>query len=246
MLTTLGAPRRPSRLRGRRGRSVTEGEPVAVPTNRATIVRTKPFENEAVAQEWLERLRGDRAELDAELADGVAVLARTLHAHRLAHSDPHPRDVSPRQALVVRVGFGDGESVVDGQYASAWELPAQGARTRRSVEAPEERFAALLGARERALACEELVLRARADLDAGRMREAALQARVALEAVLAELEGEIPAQRRAVIEQGRKPIGRAANAALQGELDADLVDSLAEVVRHMESVLRSRRLSSSF
>ena len=55
------------------------------------------------------------------------------------------------------------------------------------MEAPEERFAALLGGRESPLAAEELVLRARADLDAGRPREAALQARVALEALLAEL-----------------------------------------------------------
>ena len=58
-------------------------------------------------------------------------------------------------------------------------------RARRSMEAPEERFAALLGGREEVLPAEELVLRARADLNAGRLREAALQARVALEALLA-------------------------------------------------------------
>ena len=51
------------------------------------------------------------------------------------------------------------------------------------MEAPDERFAALLGAREQPLVAEELVLRARMDLDAGRPREAALQARVALEAL---------------------------------------------------------------
>ena len=55
------------------------------------------------------------------------------------------------------------------------------------MESPEERYAAILGGRDRGLAGEELVLRARMDLDAGRVREAALQARVALEALLAEL-----------------------------------------------------------
>ena len=53
------------------------------------------------------------------------------------------------------------------------------------MEAPEERFAALLGGREEVLPAEELVLRARADLNAGRVAEAALQARVAIEALLA-------------------------------------------------------------
>ena len=72
------------------------------------------------------------------------------------------------------------------------------------MEAPEERFAALLGGREQALACEELVLRARADLDAGREREAALEARVALEALLAELPGQA-----AALDRGpREPIGQ--------------------------------------
>ena len=94
-----------------------------------------------------------------------------------------------QRALVARIGLGDGESVADGRFAEAWELPPPGARrTRRSMEAPEERFAALVGGHGSPLAAEELVLRARADLDAGRTREAALQARVALEALLAELE----------------------------------------------------------
>ena len=93
--------------------------------------------------------------------------------------------------------------MADGRFSDAWELPRERTRTRRSMEAPEERFAALLGGRERPLACEELVLRARADLDAGRPREAALQARVALEALLAELPGA-----GARTARPRAPIGR--------------------------------------
>jgi hypothetical protein len=109
------------------------------------------------------------------------------------------------------------------------------------MEAPEERFAALVGGREQVLACEELVLRARADLDSGRLREAALQARVALEGLLAEMP-DIPGERRPALEADRELVGRAANAALTGDLPTDLARDLAEVVVRMESALRARRL----
>ena len=56
------------------------------------------------------------------------------------------------------------------------------------------------------------MLRARADLDAGRTRQAALEARVALEALLAELPD------AAALGEHRRAIGDAANAALNGEL----------------------------
>ena len=87
------------------------------------------------------------------------------------------------------------------------------------MEAPEERFAALLGGHASPLAAEELVLRARADVDAGRMREAALQARVALEALLAELDP--PASED--LERERPPVAEAANLALRGDLTPEAV-----------------------
>ena len=102
-------------------------------------------------------------------------------------------------------------------------------RAKRSMEAPEERFAALLGAREPQLVAEELVLRARADLNAGRPREAALQALVALEAL-----GGLAALREAV--------GSAANAALAGDLDTASVQALTGAVEEMETALRRHRL----
>lgn len=242
VLATLGAAER-RRFRDRRGRSVVEGAPEPVPTTRATLIRAQSLPGEQAARAWLAGLRRDDELAQAELADAVRVLGRALHAHRVARADRYARDVSPRQALVVRIGYGDGDAVADGLYAEAWELPAEGRRTRRSMEAPEERFAALLGAREQVLACEELVLRARADLDAERLRQAALQARVALESVLAELEGQIPADRRSALEGDRAAVGDAANAALRGELSEALGDSLAEAIGRMEAVLRSRRLS---
>ena len=76
------------------------------------------------------------------------------------------------------------------------------------MEAPEQRFAALVGARERAGVAEDLVLRARLDLDAGHLREAALQARVALEALLAESGAALPDGARAELEADREAGGR--------------------------------------
>ena len=140
--------------------------------------------------------------------------------------------MSLERALVARVGYGSGEEVADGRFAEALELPRPGARrARRSMEAPEERFAALLGGRERGLAAEELVLRARADLDAGRMREAALQARVALEALLAaSWRRRTRAPRASRSRATARRSASAANAALRGELPGDSAAALDEAV----------------
>jgi hypothetical protein len=243
ILSTLGAPER-RRLRGRRGRDVREGSPTPVPISRATIVKPDPFPDATGGAQWLSTLRDDADERNEEIDAALRVLNRALHAHRVAKGDGNVRDVSAEQALVVRLGYGSGDEAVEGRYSEAWELPADSGRVKRSMEAPDERFAAVVGAREDTLACEELVLRARLDLDAGRPREAALQARVALEALLAELPG-MAADRRSELEGSRPDIGNAANAALTGELAADLEQALRDAVERMESALRARRLSTS-
>jgi regulator of protease activity HflC (stomatin/prohibitin superfamily) len=209
-----------------------------VPTSRATLIRPKPFGSRDEAETWLSGLRQDREQTDGELHEATRRLSRALHAQRVAAADPHVVGATPEKALAVRIGFGAGEEVADGRYTSAWELPQESRRrARRSMEAPEERFAAILGARERVLACEELVLRARADLDAGRLREAALQARVALEALLAELPGtDLAAEREAV--------GEAANAALGGDLSGEAEAALFTAVERMEAALKRRRLGA--
>lgn len=240
-LKTLGAP---ERRRRRRGRSVQQADPEPVPTTRATVIGAQPLAGPE-ARSWLEGIRDDEDLAELEVSEALRHLNHALHAYRVARADPYAHDVSGRQALVVRLGFGDGETVAEGRYEQAWVLPAQGRRTRRSMEAPEERFAALLGAHERVLACEDLVLRARADLDAGRARQAALQARVAVEAVLAELEGSLAAERRSEVEADRATVGQAANAALTGELSGELTGDLERAVERMERALTTRRLSSS-
>ena len=128
-----------------------------------------------------------------------------LRSHRAAAGDPYARDVRADHALVVRLGYGEGEQVADGRFGRAVELPKDPPKRKRGEAlAPQERLAAVLGGRGRLLVGEELVLRAQLDLDAGRPREAALQARVALEALLGELDEKFAAPLRPL----RDPVAR--------------------------------------
>ena len=227
MLSTLGAPQR-ARLGARRARTVEDAEPEPVPTSRATVVSAAPLSS---PDAWLADL--DR---DAEVASALAVVNRALRAHRAATADPYVAEVSRERALVVRIGHGSGDEVADGRFGEAIELPRlAGGRVKRSMEAPEERFAALLGGREEIHPAEELVLRARADLNAGRSAEAALQCRVAIEALLASGGSDELASHREVV-------AAAANAALSGTLAGQHAASLEDAVTAMERALRRRRL----
>jgi hypothetical protein len=232
VLSTLGSPER-RRLGSRRPRAIGDADPTPVPTSRATVVRPEPFDSRAGASAWLAALRDDREAAQGERDAAVRVLNLALRAQRAAHADPYIADVSGERSLVARIGFGRGDAVADGRFGEAVELPRAAARrVTRSMEAPEERFAALLGAREQALVAEELVLRARIDLNARRPREAALQARVALEALMAELPG-------TDLARWREPVGAAANTALRGDPDRD---GLRQAVEAMEAVVRRHRL----
>jgi hypothetical protein len=237
VLRTQGAPQR-GVFRGRVPRKrVDASEVEAVPTARASIVRAQPFGSRDEADAWLGSLRGSKGALEEEAARGASALNRFLRAHRAAAADAWGRDVSPEHALVVRVGYGDGDQVAEGRFSTAYELPRKPRSSRKRDDlAPAERLAAIVAGREKQLACEELVLRARADLHAGRPREAALQARIALEAVLAELDEPLEADRAAV--------GAAANEALQDDPAPELQQAVSEAVEGMEAALRRRRLRS--
>ena len=241
VLTTLGAPERRRSLPGRRPRPrrVESAEPEPVPTARATVVRAVPFSTAEEAAGWLSSV-----DLEVEVDAAVAVLNRALHAHRVATADPYVTEVSADRSLVVRIGYGSGDEVADGRFGDARELPASGPRrARRSMEAPEERFAALLGGRAEVLPAEELVLRARADLNAGRLAEAALQARVAIEALLAaRVASEDSGAAGGSLGAHREAIAAAANAALREGLPGDSAAALEEAVAAMELALKRRRL----
>jgi hypothetical protein len=240
VIATLGAPER-RRLTARRRRrdAAPQPPPAPVPTGRATIIDVaRPLAAEAEARSWLQSSGED------ELAEGLAVLNRMLHAHRVAAADPDVHPVARRQTLVARIGFGAGEQVADGLWTSARELTLlEGRRRRARALEPQARLAAILGAREAALVCAELALRARADLDHGRPREAALQLLVTLDAAVAELAGAPQAaalaDRLTELRAQREPVAEAAQTALTGALSDAQRDAVASALARIEAALRA-------
>jgi hypothetical protein len=220
-------------------------EPSPVTLGRATIIDVRaPLANAREAHAWLAGA-GEEA-----LAEGIAVLNRTLHVFRLVTADPYLHPVGRRQALVTRVGFGAGEQVADGLWAEARELLDPSPRPRWvKVLHPQARLAAVLTGKEQALACEELVLRARLDLDHGRPREAALQLLVALDAALAELATDPTAatlsDRLAELREKREPIGQAAQAALGGPLAVVQLQEVEFTLGRIEAALRARAVANA-
>ncbi len=246
VLDTVGAARRRGRLGARR--PPTTPEPAPVPTTRATVIDAVSVSAESQARAWLAQLDAHR-EADA----AAATLNRVLFAHRLATADPHVREVTPAHALIVRAGWGEGEQVAYGRWLHARELRLDERRTRRSAALrSQERFAALLGAREQPLLCEELALRARLDLDEGRLPHAALELEHAYTAALAELAAEERpdlAERLAELAELHAGVLEAARAALAGGASPEGgSDTPAapdeEVIRHalgrLEAALRAR------
>jgi hypothetical protein len=246
VLGTLGASERRRRLVQRRQRQAeVEPEPSPVTTGRATIIDVgDPLDDAASARRWLERAG------EEHLAADIAVLNRALHAYRLVTADPHLHAIGRDQALVARIGFGAGEQVADGLWTDARELVRRGPRsTRAKVLQPQARLAAILNGREQPLACEELTLRARLDLDAGRTREAALQILVALDAALAELtidpSAPVLRERLGELREQRDDVARAAQAALGGPLSASDLEGVEFTLSRIEAALRARAVANA-
>ena len=223
-------------------------------TTRATVIDPISLSAENQARAWLEELDRER-----EVLAATAVLNRVVHAHRVASADPYVREVSPEQALVIRAGWGEGEQVADGAWLHARELPWRvggrrrgGRRERSAALRPQERLAALLGGRTEMLVCEELVLRARLDLDQGRPEHAAIQ----LDAAYAAALGELAAQQRpdlalrlAELEKLRPQVAAQAQAALAGEGARERgaaepaaidVEAIEHALGRLEAALRAR------
>ena len=219
VLSTVGAERR-GLLGGRSRKRRTQAEPAPVPVARATVVDAIPLSADSQARAWLDHLDPER-----EAQAATEVLNRVLFAHRIAGALPHLHEVSSSQALVVRAGYGEGEQVADGLWLEARELVLSRRRTgrRASVLRPQERLAVLLSGRGSALLCEELALRARLDLDAGRVTLAAIELDRAYAAALLELPQEGRGDLRGRIEELqalRADVQRSARAALPDDSPA--------------------------
>lgn len=251
VLQTIGAPAPPRRRRRRAREAEADAPAEALPLAVATVVRAhEPFESEAHASAWLEAAVASEEGLDDLIGEGLDVLNQALHAQAVASGDPHLRTLSPRDAGVARLGYGSGEQLATGDFTQARELAPQAGASRKRRQhdelRPQERVAALLGGRERPDPCELLLLRARADLDAGRDREAALQLRVGLEALLAQLTDPPTdprhAEDMAALEARRAEVGEAAKVALDRELYPEHEKAVREVLGTCERVLRRRRV----
>ncbi len=243
VLATLGARERERRRLGpsrRQHKAQPEPEPSPVQTTRATVVEVgDPLADPERAAAWLKRAG------EAELADGVSVLNRVLHAHRLATADPRVHGVARSDALVARLGYGAGEQVADGQWTDARELIDPGPRRRRTrIPAAQARLAALLTGHERALDCEELALRARLDLEEGRERASALQVLIALDAALAELPPDPAApalaERLEELRDLRDGVAAAADGALSGKFGEAEREAATFALGRVEAILRAR------
>jgi hypothetical protein len=251
VIETLGAPPPPGRRRWRPREAAPGAAPASLPLTRVTAIRAfEPFGSAEEASRWLEGAVETVERVDEIVAEGLGLLNRALHAQAAASADPHGQETGAERALLVRVGVGSGEEVAAGRFTLAHEVdvraPTSRRRRREQELSPQERVAAVLGGRERIDACETLLLRARADLDSCRPREAALQLRVALEALLVEMAGALAdpghEEDMAQLEARRHEAGEAANVALRGELDAERERNVGELTEICERVLRRRRV----
>jgi hypothetical protein len=248
VLRTLGAERAGSRIRRPKAREVEPGpSPAPLPLARATVIRPRPFTDARAAASWLDEVCSDKDLWRPLAVEAVQRLNRALHAHRTAAGDPYLADVDPSRAVAVRFGYGTGEEVADGHWSQARELAERDRRRliSRDFEAlrPQERIAAVLGGRERVGAHEELLLRARGDLDAGRAATAALGLHAGLEA-MARLDDLLPTEEneslRMRIEEARSAARTARERVLEGsEPDSE---ALERALRAAEASVRRRAL----
>jgi hypothetical protein len=252
VLQQIGAVQAPARRR-RRSREVEPGtEPRPLTLTRATAIRAfAPFEDPATAARWLDEACEAEDTVDVLVAEGLALLNRALHAQSVASANPYSQAELEAESMErVLIGFGSGEEVADSRFTEAREIdtrPRDSRRRRREEELqPQERVGAVLRGREQFDVCETLLLRARADLDAGRTREAALQLRVGLEALLVELKDALNdpdhEQDMATLSTRKSEAGTAANTALQTDLSPEQLTQVEDLLRISERVLRRRRI----
>ncbi len=253
VLRQTGAPIASGRRR-RRSRAVeADGDAATVTVTRVTAIRAfSPFASEEEAARWLDEACEAEDTVEVLVGEGLSLLNRALHAQAVASGTPSSRhELAAEQAERVLLGYGSGEETADSRFTEAREAdlaPRRSSRRRRREEElrPQERVAAVLRGRESLDACETLLLRARADLDAGRNREAALQLRVGLEALLAEMKGALAdpghEEDMATLQSRRAEAGDAANVALRGDLSPAQQANVQALLEISERILRRRRV----
>jgi len=210
VVETLGAPAPRRRgLRRPKPRPADDPAPAELPLTRITAAAAGRFADRAEAGAWLAAVTADEERQRAELRVGVTLANRALHAYRTAAGDPHLPDASVLHALTVRIGWGTGAQIADSRWTDAVEVPVEARRPRRLDDVgAQERVAAVLGDRGEVPPAELLALRAWADLEAGRLREAAIQLRAARESLDAAPESPDEAALRDELRELRRELRR--------------------------------------
>ncbi len=229
-----------------------EPAPASVPVTRVTVIAAQPLEDEAAGRAWLAQVDPEH---EIELA--FASLNRLLAAHRIAAADPYVHEVAPEQAIALRAGFGVGEQVAEGRWLQAQELrlrkPSRWRRVRRAaILRSHERLASVLSSERRPLLCEELALRARLDLDLGRLALAAAELERALSLAVVELEHDVGTQLRrfelwelrgGVSKVAARLLPRASGPVSPEEQDAE---TLSHALGRLEAALRARAMMETW
>jgi hypothetical protein len=252
VLETEGAmaPARRKRRRPRKSGRTDTVTHVSVTT--ATVIRAhQPLESESPARAWLARLQEDEFTQDL-LDDALASIGRAFAAEAAATGRPYVEPPLLDQILTAKIGFGDGDRVADGRFIEAYDVDARGGtasprRERISRTRPLARIAAILGGKDEALACEFLLPRVRADLDAGRTFAAALAIETAIRATVVEMDDalDVPDHVRDLdLLEAMLPdlTDLTDNALGEGKAWAELDTSLEEPLAIAERVVRRRRI----
>ena len=121
--------------------------PETVPVTRVTVASSEPFEDDTAAQRWLEATTKDPSARVAEARAAVALLNRALEALREATEDPLIHDAGASQALTIRIGWGTGDQLADGDWSEAEQLPPPPTPRRASLD-PQEQVARVLAGKD--------------------------------------------------------------------------------------------------
>ena len=216
---------------------------------RVTVVFTDTrFSDQSEASDWMRRAARDEARRSALLRDATSLLNRAIHAVAVASADPYLAERSPAQALAGRIGHGLGPELADGRFSEVLEIPTTHSRRRRRTDqvGPLEQVAAILSGRRSADVCETFLLRARADLDAGREREAAIGLAIALDSLLVELGDALAGADHksdlALVRANKADLATIGSRARLGAIDSADTARIADMLAVCERVLRRRQL----
>ena len=201
-----------------------------VATTRWTAVDPEPLGEDP--QAWLDRITADDEAAAARLAAGTRLINHVIRAHRDATLDASLTELFPDTVLARRIGYAIPEDAADGHWESAYELPADPriSHERREALKARERVADLLAGRDELDPAAPAALRAREDLDAGRVGESAAQLDVSLRFLGADAvrtDGELAEASGPVAEIAKRLVHPRADPAPE---DAARVEACLELV----------------